>query len=679
MSVSYILDPDDPNLQKQIDHVDNQLSKEKGYMTTTNLDRGIVEHKIITQHREKVTEIVNSVNYVPVTVTLNKNIIPNDILLDNLMLGVYLEGVKEILTLIAEKSLKVDVSSIEMLDLKDAYVFNLGVFENDEYLSYFIQESNPDKYLGYTLFNKNPMVRYVLEKWYQNGDYVPKDINVKYLNINGEDIAIIPIGNDTYGQDRCNNIKDKMDMSINNLLKTGHFSYSFGIHNLQDLEYIKELCYMWNIEIVYQTDLSLLVLRTDVDFSITPREWLGEALQKIKVGGFPHFNLTGEWQFSYHDDYIRHYGSLYRDVILYYATYLSYADLSDLPENNLIKTYINSIYINEDLSISVELPTYELVDRLKNRIIKTLKEGILGIENKSCGIWLIEPCENLQVGINKRWLVQNVDHSAYPMIFKDKNGRENLIYRSKLAIKYPSPFDFSKDNMEKSKTSLKEELITYYSKKQICHDNLEPVLLENISEMELEDLLKIIPSDTEVTYCFSADTLSKLDKLENPLTRQPFSEKVINRWEMLEWGWRGLFDVGPLYGLYQEVPTRVLIPTTVGLTDMVRVKTLGKERELKGNLFLIDVVFEDRTSTPLFEISLPTVGLSVIDQVRDYIDILWQRGYFLSDWNSAIQNYMDTEFKSYSVTTTNPILLGAGDSIFDGNKAVKLLRNMYNQ
>ena len=264
------------------------------------------------------------------------------------------------------------------------------------------------------------------------------------------------------------------------------------------------------------------------------------------------------------------------------------------------------------------------------------------------------------------------------MLFSDSNGRDILIYRSKLAIKYPSPFIFDKKNMDNARNSLTKELHKYYSSKKICHDDLEPVLLDKISNMSLKDLLKIIPTDDQITYCFSADTLDKLENFINPLTREPFSEKVVKRLETLEWGWRGLFDVGPLYGLYEDVPVRTLIPTTIGIPNMVRVKNTAKERELTGLNFLVEIIFEDETTTPLFEISLPTVGLDLIDDVRKYVDKLWNNGYFLSYWTSAVQNYL-IDHKSYNVSITNEILLHAGDSIFDGNKAIELLRREYNK
>ena len=59
-------------------------------------------------------------------------------------------------------------------------------------------------------------------------------------------------------------------------------------------------------------------------------------VQLVKVGQFPTYTLTGEWQYSYFADYQRRYGQVYKDVILKYVAYVAYADLSDKKDNLLV-------------------------------------------------------------------------------------------------------------------------------------------------------------------------------------------------------------------------------------------------------------------------------------------------------------------------------------------------------
>jgi len=267
--------------------------------------------------------------------------------------------------------------------------------------------------------------------------------------------------------------------------------------------------------------------------------------------------------------------------VLKYVAYLSYADVAE-QNNELIRPFTYLTNVNQDLSITIYIPTLELANKIIQRITELLKQGISGVE-KHHSAWTVETCTNLREGIVKRWYVQSIDDNAFPMVFKDVSDNEILIYRSRLAIKYPSPFQFTPENLKKAEIELLGALRKYYSERKVCHDDLEPVLIEKISEMSLEELLRLIPvEENKITYCLSADTIRRLPTLTNPLTRQPLSEKSLTYLQYLESGWRGLFDIGPLFGLYSEVPTKVLIKPTIGIPDLVRIRTTAKEREIMG-------------------------------------------------------------------------------------------------
>ena len=111
-----------------------------------------------------------------------------------------------------------------------------------------------------------------------------------------------------------------------------------------------------------------------------------------------------------------------------------------------------------------------------------------------------------------------------------------------------------------------------------------------------------------------------------------------------------------------------------GIPRVLRIKTEGKERELLGNLFLVEVLFEDGTVSPLFEISLPPVELNRIDDLKKYVNKLWASGYFLSDWSSAIVTFLGPP--SFPVLVGAPVFRNAGTSIFDGNLAMEKMNKM---
>ena len=540
------------------------------------------------------------------------------------------------------------------------------------------------KYIGYQLLSTSLLTRYLIEKWIKEKE-TSEDIltQIRYFNFSDMNSKgyISVISNDNIRESE--EIIDRVDENISKMVKEGYFAYSFGVHDLEDLEIVRELCFMYDIKIVDETDLSVLICQTDVDFKITPEEWIRNNLVLIKLGEFPIFTLS--FDFSFFNDYNRLYGETFRDTTLKYAAYLAYARLSDenpivmysQSETSVSKETMNSsifkLQVNEDLSVNVSLPTYSLIKQFKSYIEEYLINGISYSEYdklKFTGKWNIETCKNLKEGILKRWIVQQIDDDSYPMLFQDSSGTEILIHRSPLAITYPSKFDFSENNLKKAELSLTEKLKKFYSK---CHDNIETVLLENINQMNLDELLKLIPiEEGGKTFCFSKDTIQKIDS--NPLTRQPFTVKTLMTEKYLEDGLRGVFDIGPLFGLYESVPLSLKVDVNIGTIKITRQYVDEKRRDLVGNIFLVEVLFEDGTSSPLFEIALPLLDLGITKELKGYVNILWRKGYFLSDWASAVVTYY-SNLKSLAVLINSPILLHASDSLYDGSIAFQLLKN----
>lgn len=632
--MEYYLDPYDPNF--------NNLKKE-----VTTLDRGIVSYESTDV---KEVEEIHKNSYVPITLTLEKN--------ENIT-GEVITEIRKILKVVVSKMLQTSVDEIEVLERDEFYIFNpvtiygTSVYENSKYTTDFYTNLKIQDFVGYTLLSTSPLTRFVIDRWVEKKEYLLDEIGVKYLSIQQEQISLIPL-------DKIDFI-ERIDTYITKLIKEGYFAYIFGIFDLDDIEIVRELCLLYNIEIVDSKDVSTFILRTNVDFKISPELWLRNNLALIKTGQFPIFSVAGNWMYSYKDEYRRKYSWAFKDAVLKYIAYLAYARLSD--ENEFIRPFTILTNINEDLSIQVSLPSYELVEKFKENLEEIINNHYSYIV-----------CKDLNEAIIKRWLIQNIDPDAYPIIFKDKTDNNVLVHRSPLAIQNPSPFEFTDEDIKRGEKELTEKMKDYYENVKICHDNIEPVTLENINDMSLDEILNLIPiTENGITYCFSNETASKIDN--NPLTRTPFTEKTLFRIKYGEYGIKGLFNVGVLYGLYEDVPVKINIPTEKGIVRMIRMKVDEKMRELVGNLFLIEILFQDGTTTPLFEISLPTVGLEKIDEVKTYVEKLWYEGYFFNYWYSAVNKYL--EISSFPVLITDEILLHAGDSIFDGNIALNYLKNIF--
>jgi len=684
MTKIFTFDSYDPLVQKHLDKLDDYSEKTNTYESF--LEKSLIQYEIYTdqlkkEDKDNLENIIDKISYTPVTVNLDKDVL-KEFPHDSLIRGAYIEGVKEIIQSLTTEILSSKVKSVESIEYKDSIsfnpisIFNDSVYENNKYIGEYMTVCNPNKFAGYQILSEDSLTRFVLEQWYNEEYYVPEDISVRYISILNKEIAIFPVGRNTYEQTELLNIKARLDNYINSLRKEGCFTYNVGIHDIENLELIKNLCRLWNIEIVDDTDLSIIVLKTNVDFGITPLEWIKQNLEIVKKGHFPLYKIYGNWQHFYYDDYQRIYGKQWLPIILKYASFLGYAQLAY--EDNFIEPFTVLTNVEDDLSITVSLPTYSHVEKFKLELHKILSGD--GYNFKSSEMWNLETCENLSDGIIKRWYVQSIDPSAFPMIFTDKSDNQLiLIFKSTKAIKYPNVFQFTKENLEKAKNSLYDELKKYYSK---CHDNLEPVLRERIDELSLEDLLRIVPiqeNKKAPTYCFTQKTLTSLTQPIHPITRQPLSEKVLLKAHYMDEGLKGLFDVGPLIGLYEDVPSKQLVKTTVGVPFIKRILTDELMKNLVGNLFSVDVIFQDETISPLFEISLSTTNLQQIDELKKYVNKLWKKGFFLNYWNSAIQKYLinESNVKSWSIIVTDPILLKAGDSRVDGEMALDYLQRKY--
>lgn len=594
------------------------------------------------------------------SLTLDKNLI------DNSIKGEIISNLQIILKLIVEDSLKHPIKYVDVLETEIFLIFTPYTEDSllyKENFSEFISSFDFSYILGYTLLSTSNLARYLIDKWVDEKLYNLTDLNVKYY----KDISLIPISN-PYKDD----LIFKLDRNISKMISDGYFTYDFGIHEIENIGLVRELCNAFNINIINSKDLSRMICRTDIDFTVSPETWIRENISLIREGLFPSFSFS--FDFSFYNDYIRLYGSQFKDVILEYISYLAFAEISD--KHPLIKPFITKIRINEDFSITVYLPNYQLVKLFKNKVEQYLNEGITYENNgKLSGIWNKESCSDLNEGIIKRWIIQQIDSNAYPMIFKDKNNNEILVHRSPLAIKYPSPFIFNVENIERGRESLLKELRKFYSTRKVCHDNMEPVFLENIDEMELNELLRLISvNENDIIYCFKDETISKLENKINPLTRRPFNEKTLENVKYLENGLRGLFDVGVLFGLYEEVPSKPDISNNTGIIKISREAVDIKRKDLVGNIFLVEVLFEDGTSSPLFEISLPIIFGDSITKLTEYVDKLWYNGYFLNYWTSGLVLYMKN-MKSFETIVTSPIFLHASSSIFDGNIAFDHLEN----
>lgn len=595
----------------------------------------IVYDKVI---RFETTKILEQ-KYIPLSFALRKENVSRE--------EIY--GIISILKPLLSKICKTKVIDIEFEEsagyiLNPITEFDIAVYINPMYVESIYSQVNLVSLIGYTLLTDNKLSRYIVEK--ENIE------NVKYV----EGISIIPISNTKIESTQYEKVQN-FYFILQSFIQKGVFSYAFSPWDSEDYDFVKQLCNMFEIHILEDKDFSCWVLQTDIDFAISPDLWIKSTLPLIKGGDFPLFTFR---RISYDNDYDRRYGTTYVKHIMKYCALMAYAQLSD--KYPTLKKFIYGVQVNEDLSVTAPLPSAKIAREYFNTF-----EALYSPSTK----YTVETADTLEEAIVKRYVIQSVDDDAYSIILGTEPSYV-IVHRSPLANNYPSPFVFDTENMEKKKEELLEKSREYYKK---CHDNIEPVTLDKISQMDVSEILSLIPIiENNVTYCYTKETLLQVER--NPLTRKPFSLEVVDRINNLEYGLRGFFDVGILYGLLTDTHLEEKVPginlEDIGLTRLVRISVEEKYRELYGNIFLVQVVFRDNTTSDLFEICLPTIELGKIDELRAYVTELWKKGFFLSPWSI---NLLRNQYSSFFIKITDPILVHAKDSIFDGNIALEYLKN----
>lgn len=497
--ITFVTDPDDPLvtplLSKLLSLVDNEFQEE-------SLDRNLVKYSF--QDLDGFQDIINLISYEPITVISNN---------DNMI---------ELIKVLTERIIKTEISNVEITRFKNYYVYNpitvygTPVYENPSYLNDFYKKLNMDYLETYQVLSEDPIVKYII--------YEKNIKNVIFV----DNVALIPIGNNINEINYYSDIVNETSIIIDTQRKQGVFTYSIDIHNPENSNYLKELIQSWKTEILYESE-DTLVLKTDIDFGVDPELWFRNSVELTRKGQFPEITLYGDWQFKTGGDYNDIYDKKWYSSIIYYSSLLAYKRLNI---NNII------IKVNNDNSITLSLPMYDHVVEFKkyfNEIISS--EDIYA-----------EPCQDLIDGIIKRYYVQSIDDKAYPIIYKqiydDNTTEEVLVFRSPLLNNYPPVFTFNV-NQEEITNKIRE----YYQK---CHDNYEPVLLEEIKRMDIYELLNLIEvTENGITYCYSSSTIMNLTDKKNPMTRQPLDKNILMKASRMEWSLRGIFDTGPLKGLLQ--------------------------------------------------------------------------------------------------------------------------------
>jgi len=671
-----ITDPDDPSIREDLDQLLSLIeTNEKISMIETNLDRGLVKYDIYYYSHDLdqntiniINELRNKVSYFPVTLTANISKFSNS----DIRIGFIITEAREMIKIFTERLLNIDIKDVNTITLEnDIIVFSPitdegdAVYENPSYLSEYYRVLNLDILFGYQVLSENPICKYVLSELYKSGEFVPTDLNI--ISVNG--VLVLPVGYTDDEQDHYTKMKDRIISLTDKYDQDGYFFFELGIHNLSDKLIIEELTNLWNTDIVYSDDTHIILKSSDlVDFGTLPELWFQNNIDTVKRGEFPSITLYGEWQRKVGGDYNEVYGKPWNYAIIHYGALLSYRRLG--LEDPFIQPFTHTTKINNDLSITISVPTYSHVLKFK----EYLNEILNGYFDKDMEhFWYVEPCKDLLDGVIKRWYVQSIDKKALAMVLKqvysDGKSDEILIYRSPaVALDYNknSPLNLDNIKMDDIRNRFQQALKDYYM--GLCHGNMEPVTLDDIVKMDLSQLLNLIEiKENNTTYCYETSTLLNLNPAVSPMTRQPIHDNVLIKSILLEWGLRGLFDIGPVTGLYSDYPNKILVSPKNGVPMIVKEEVNDIVRQVTGDIYSVSVGFSDGTITDLFEIATENPN-----ELKKLVNDLWNKGAFLSYSTSALEKY--GTLQSYSVIVLNPLLRNGSNSKNDGQRAMDYLK-----
>ena len=262
--IEFISNIGDPIVSKNLSALLSFIQDLKLDLTITNIEKGDKKYELnillseedSKENLDKIIEMVGLVSYVPVYVSFDYS---DYIERDNL--GSIITGVESIIRAVTEQVLNISVEYVSEISL-DNNIINLYpntrenlVYTNSSYQGMITNLCNVDHLAGYQFLSTDYLTGYVVEKWLSEKQYSKQELNIIYLNTDpidgkGRIISLIYIGGNTETENMYTDIKNRLNDYINTLRLDGYFIYNIGLYNLEDLEIIKNIADMYDIEYI---------------------------------------------------------------------------------------------------------------------------------------------------------------------------------------------------------------------------------------------------------------------------------------------------------------------------------------------------------------------------------------------------------------------------------------------
>lgn len=528
-----------------------------------------------------------------------------------------LEGVNESIKRSIKKILGIDVDHTQSNMFEDViqlipYNINLcRIYCSQEKLGEIIIDCDLEKIMDFRYITATPYMKYLVETEQM------QDFNNSQMIVHNKGIMV---------EDNLPNYQLD-DLKILEKKYNNDEHYVLGkveCKIIDSLELWSEIAELWNFEIV-DYGRSYIVVKKNHKCPINHvKYFFHDAKHNIKTGDLIDITFRGHWQLWTKD----------KKPYIVYAAHRAYS------EDNY--AFISSLKVNDDFSVTVKLGNYQEYYNFKNKLHNYLTQ---------INDWSVVYCVDIIDAIIKRYELNNY------------NDNKNLILN--IDDNYYIVSDVNLDNFTfvGKRTELEERLRSYFSKCEVIYNSEGSVT--TLEQSSLDDLLKLVYTNGKIVYCFDVNILDEILNRGLPLEPVLLTNDNISRYENLENALTGYFDFGPLKGLYQYLPSRMVnVPE-----GFIEVSFIERYDSSASPVIDVDFTSQDGGTRNLFKIASEKLF-----EVKELVEFLWRTGWFLSDWGISYYNY--TGRLSMNLIRNIPFLQTASDTIERGNFAFNIMKRM---
>lgn len=562
-----------------------------------------------------IQKYVSKLSVDPIVITLPLQSVLDDSEMD--VNEIDLRGVYESIERSIKKILGIDVDHTQSNMFEDIiqlipYDMNLNrIYCSQEKLGEIIVDSDLEKIVDFRYITATPYMKYLVETEQM------EDFNNSQMIVHNKGI-MVEDGLPNYQFD---------DLKVLEKYYNSDDHYVLGKVECKIMDSLNlwvEIAELWNFEIV-DYGKSYIVVKKKYKCPINHvKYFFHDAKHHVKTGDLIDITFRGHWQLWTKD----------RKPHIVYAAHRAYS------EDNY--AFVSSLKVNDDFSITVKLGNYQEYYNFKEKLRKYLTQ---------INDWSVIYCKDLIDAIVRRYELN------------DYNDNKNLILEIDDKYYVVSDVDLDDFTFVGKRVELEEKLRLYFSKCEVIYNSEGNVT--TLDQLNLDDLLKLVYTNGKIVYCFDVKILDEILNRGLPLEPVLLTNDNISRYQNLENALTGYFDFGPLKGLYQYLPNRIVkIPE-----GFIEVHFIERYDTSASPVIEVDFTSPDGGTRNLFKIASEKLF-----EVQELVEFLWRTGWFLSDWGISYYNY--TGKLSMNLIRRISFLQKASDTIEQGTFAFNIMKRM---